>query len=128
MAREKLPTDWRERPLGKWNATTFRLYLSDTHQERFGIPYISRSIKTEAAMCKRMIDEYGAEATKAFIDECFREYKPNPQYPSINFAFMYSFMRDRVMPKVLAEIARRDRLAMAEQHAVMTEEEITNWL
>jgi hypothetical protein len=127
MAKQKLPTDWRERPLDKWNSATFRLYLYDMHQERFSIPYVARSIKTEAAMCKRMIDEYGAESVKSFIDECFREYKPTPQYPSINFAFMYSFMRDRIMPKVLAENARKERMTLTHQ-PVMTEEEITNWL
>jgi hypothetical protein len=128
MAKLAPAWDWQSRDINDWNTTTFRSYLQHTHEQRFGIAYVSRSIKVEAGMLSQAIKQYGKEALKEFIDECFLEYKPSPQYPSLTFGFMYSYMRERIMPKVLAEMARKERLAVAAQESVMSEEELTNWL
>ena len=99
--------DWRNLELTKWTTATFRQYLSDKHVETYGIPYVARNYAAEAGMLKRTIDEFGPEATKALIDCAFNEYKPTPIYPSLNYAFIYSYMKGRILPRVLAELARR---------------------
>jgi hypothetical protein len=106
--------DWRARNLSDWNAMTFAAYLADRHEDIFGIKYVAgNNVARERAMLKRMIDEYGPDVTKRFIDACLAEYKPTPQYPGVSFTFMYSYMRARVLPRVLAEVQR-------EQAAVTT--------
>jgi hypothetical protein len=102
--------DWRSLPVDKWTVTIFRHYLFDRHQELFGIKYVTRNHAVEGRMLKNMIAEEGPDVTKRFIDACLAEYKPTPQYPGVSFTFMYSFMRARVLPRVLAE-ARLTRQA-----------------
>jgi glycine cleavage system protein P-like pyridoxal-binding family len=114
--------DWRARDLADWNATTFAAYLAERHADMFGIKYVAgNSVARERAMLKRMIDEYGPDVTKRFIDACLAEYKPTPQYPGVSFTFMYSFMRSRVLPRVLAEVQREAQRARAT--AGLTEEQ-----
>jgi hypothetical protein len=115
-------TDWRNRPIERWNTATFRAYLAELHYELYGIPYVARNYAQEAGMMKRMLDEYGAEVLKRFIDECFAEYKPTRQYPGINFAFMYSYMRARVLPRVLAEMKREQSVKQAQGNTVSDDE------
>jgi hypothetical protein len=115
-------TDWCNRPLERWNTATFRAYLAERHDELYGIPYIARNYAQEAGMMKRMLDEYGAEVLKRFIDDCFAEYKPTRQYPGINFAFMYSYMRARVLPRVLAELKREQTVKQAQGNTVSDDE------
>jgi hypothetical protein len=98
--------DWRALPVDKWTVTTFRHYLFDRHSELYGIKYITRNHAVEGRMLKNMIAEEGPDVTKHFIDACFAEYKPTTQYPGVSFAFMYSYMRARVLPRVLAEMKR----------------------
>lgn len=108
-AKRNLPPahDWRARDLADWNATTFAAYLSERHEDTLGIKYVAgNNVSRERAMLKRMIDEYGPDVTKRFIDVCLAEYKPTPQYPGVSFTFMYSYMRARVLPRVLAELKR----------------------
>lgn len=106
MAKTKLPpaNDWRARNIYKWNATTFGSYLEDTHEDLYGIPYVTRSYGMERRLIRKMIDDYGGEVTKRFIDVCFEMYKPTTQYPGINFAFMYSYMKERHLPPILADL------------------------
>jgi hypothetical protein len=104
--------DWRARSLADWNATTFAAYLAERHEDMFGIKYVAgNNVARERAMIKRMIDEYGPDVTKRFIDACLAEYKPTPQYPGVSFTFMYSYMRARVLPRVLAEVQREQAAA-----------------
>ncbi|MGG1445059.1 hypothetical protein ABE354_24005 [Brevibacillus laterosporus] len=70
-----------------------------------------------------MIDEHGSEMVKRFIDGCFREYKPTRQYPTLTFTFMYTYMRARVLAKVLREERR-----VATKENVMSTEELAEWL
>jgi hypothetical protein len=101
---EKLPKayEWEERDIEDWNAVTYRAYLSDRHEELYGIPYVSYNYAMEGGMIKRTYEKYGKVATKSFIDACFADYKPSKKYPGINFAFMYTYMR-RLLPQVLAK-------------------------
>jgi hypothetical protein len=122
---------WREREIPDWNVTTFTSYLTDRHTELYGIPYVpGRGWRAEQGMIKRMIDEHGPEVVRRFIDGCFREYRPTCDYPGVNFTFMYTYMRGRVLPKVLAE-ARREEACVTRDVDVryeMTAEELADWL
>lgn len=130
--RKKLPpaTDWRARDISDWNATTFRSYLADTHAELYGIPYVTRSYGMEAKLIRDMIDQHGVEIVKAFIDACFSEYKPTRQYPGINFAFMFTYMRGRILPRLIAEnLLRKEReFARKTQNDGLSYEELAEWL
>lgn len=119
--------DWRNLPTERWNTTTFRQYLADKHAELYGIPYVTNNYAAEAGMIKRMIDEYGAEATKAMIDIAFAEYKPTRIYPGLNYAFIYSFMRSRILPRVLAEQKRAEAKASEEVAQEQADEVSAEW-
>lgn len=109
MAKPKAH-EWKERTLEDWNATTFRAYVRDRHEEIFGIPYTPRNVKMEAAMLKRLIDAHGQAIVKAFIDTCMENYRPTPTYPGINIAFMVAYMKDRYLPPLLLEKKKQEHL------------------
>ncbi|MCC2383489.1 hypothetical protein [Bacillus cereus] len=121
--------DFRNLPIEKWNVTTFREYLKHEHEECYKIPYVTRSHAMEGRMLKTFIAEYKPEATKRFIDACFADYKPTREYPGLNFAFMYSYMRSRLLPKVLEEIRRKSaHLSRNPAHIEVSTEEIIDYL
>ncbi|UYZ12184.1 hypothetical protein A6764_00030 [Brevibacillus sp. WF146] len=121
--------DWRARPVETWNTASFTEYLRDRHTELYGIPYVPGrgGWRAEQGMIKRMIDEHGPEVVRRFIDGCFREYRPTREYPGVNFTFMYTYMRGRVLPKVLAEAKREVRRELAEASRPSFEE-LAEWL
>jgi hypothetical protein len=116
--------DWRNLPIERWTVTTFRQFLADEHQRRYGIAYVARNYAIEARWLKSMIAEHGAEIVRAFIEACFAEYRPTAQYPGLNFGFMYSYQRARVLPRVLADMKRKQ----AVQQAVEQDEFDDDWL
>ncbi|WP_232696128.1 hypothetical protein [Brevibacillus daliensis] len=130
MTRTKLPPAkaWRERNVADWNTVSFTEYLRDHHAELYGLPYVpAKSWKAEMGMIKRMIDEFGPEVVKRFIDESFREYRPTREYPAPTFTFMFTYMRSRNLPKALRESERVARDEKAEVSA-MSAEELVDWL
>jgi hypothetical protein len=116
--------DWRNLPTTDWNTTTFRQYLTDQHEAKYGIKYTARNYAVEGRWLKSMIAEHGAEIVKAFIDGCFAEYKPTRDYPGLNFAFMFTYQRARILPRVMAEAKRRQVV----QQAVEETEDLSDWL
>jgi len=102
MPKAKLPPAdaWAERNIADWNTTTFRVYLYDRHRELYGLDYVG-AVKRDCGMISGMIKQHDKATVKAFIDECFRQYKPTPKYPTLNFYFMKTYMSERVLPKVL---------------------------
>ncbi|MHB0802963.1 hypothetical protein PVK73_26405 [Bacillus thuringiensis] len=121
--------DFRNLPIEKWNVTTFREYLKHEHEERYKISYVNRSYAMEGRMLKSFIAEHKPEATKRFIDVCFVDYKPTREYPGLNFAFMYSYMRSRLLPRVLEEIRRKSaHLSRNTEQIIVSTEEIINYL
>ncbi|MGG4453166.1 hypothetical protein [Brevibacillus porteri] len=131
MTRVKLPPAkaWAERDITDWNVTSFTEYLRDRHTELYGIAYVPGrgGWRMEQGVIKRVVGEHGTEVVRKFIDGCFREYVPKAEYPGLNFTFMYTYMRDRVLPKVLAEVRREAMRGQAEV-SVMSAEEIAGWL
>ncbi|SDY93360.1 hypothetical protein [Bacillus sp. 166amftsu] len=121
--------DFRNLPIEKWNVTTFREYLKHVHGERYEIPYVTRSYAMEGRMLKAFIAEHKPEATKRFIDVCFADYKPTREYPGLNFAFMYSYMRSRLLPRILDELRKRDEQHCRQRvHIEVSTEEIIDYL
>lgn len=121
--------DFRNLPIEKWNVTTFREYLKHVHEERYKIPYVTRSYAMEGRMLKMSLAEYNQEVLKRFIDACFADYKPTREYPGLNFAFMYSYMRSRLLPRVLEEIRRKEaRFSRNTEHIVVSTEDIIGYL
>jgi hypothetical protein len=92
----------------KSDVTILREYMKEKHRDLYGIDYVTNSHAFEGRQLKAMIAEYGAEVVKRFVDECYRDYKPTRQYPGLSFIFMYSYMRSRILPRVLAEIKREN--------------------
>jgi hypothetical protein len=81
----------------------------------------------EKGILKREIDEHGPEVVKRFIDACFADYRPTPQYPSINFGFMNTWMKSRILPPILADEQRKQRLSECANER-MSVEEINDYL
>lgn len=118
--------DWLNLPVDKWNVTTFRAYMAHLHQEKFGIPYVTNNYAVEGRFIKDTFEKYGKEATKRFIERCFDMYKPTPQYPGINYGFMYSYMRQRILPQVLKELAA-EKLRKQRQQQAQTQKIDKDW-
>jgi len=126
LAKEKLAPakEWKNRSVSDWNAISFRNYMMDLHEERFKLPYITNNIAAENKNIKRMFDEFGKETTKVFIDLCFEEYRPSPQYPNLSFFFMYSWMRERVLPQAIKKV---QAMAQAEEQQSISLEDASKW-
>ncbi len=111
----------------KSDVTILREHLRERHAELYGIDYVTRGHAVEGRMIKTMIAEHGAEVVRKFVDECFHDYRPTAQYPGLNFAFMYSYMRERNLPRVLAEHKREQQRATAPTQT-LNDEELNGWL
>lgn len=120
--------DWRNLPIDRWTVTTFRQYLVDQHEQHYGIKYTARSFAIEGRWLKSMIAEHGPEVVKAFIDACFKEYRPTRDYPGLNFAFMFSYQRTRILPRVLAESKRREIGVQSRNEWADENGELDDWL
>lgn len=121
--------DWRNLPADKWTVTTFRQFLADQHEAKYGIPYTARNFAIEGRWLKSMIAEHGSEVVRAFIEGCFAEYKPTRDYPGLNFGFMYSYQRARVLPRVLAEAKRKEAAeARRAQAGEKVDDNLIDWL
>lgn len=97
MAKQKLPhaTDWENRNIEDWTATTFRAYFAHHHDKKFGVPYSPfRSWAVEATMYKKAYTEYGKEVTKRFIAQEIEAYQPNDAYPATSFGFLFSYRKN----------------------------------
>lgn len=130
MPNKKPPaTDWQARDIADWTVGTFQAYLKAQHQERYGIAYTARNYGIEGRWLKTMIGEHGPAAVKAFIDACNAEYRPTREYPGLNFGFMHTYMKGRVMPRVLAQVAAEEKKA-ARRAEVAPEvgEDLLDWL
>jgi len=127
-SRKSNPKDWRNRATADWTVTTFRQYLADEHERRYGIPYTPRSFAIEGRWLKTMIAEHGAELVRNFIDACFEDYRPTPQYPGLNFGFMFSYQRARVLPRVLAENTAKFKRKEATAETADKWDDLADWL
>jgi hypothetical protein len=112
----------------KSDVTIIRDHLKEKHRELYGIDYVTNSHAFEGRQLKAMIAEYGADVVRRFVDACFIEYKPTRDYPGSNFAFMYSYMRARVLPRVQAEMKREEEREARGPARELSAEEFENLL
>ncbi|MGM0846929.1 MAG: hypothetical protein ACQEUT_18375 [Bacillota bacterium] len=107
MAREKLPhaSNWMERPLDKWNVTTFHSWFAEMCESRYGVEkYIPfRNWSAEKGMLKRLIAEHGNVVVKEFLEVCLKTYKANGQYLHLTIGFAISYMQSPHLLKILAK-------------------------
>lgn len=126
----KKATHYSDTPIEKWNAAHFQAYLADEHVERYGIQYASAgSVVAERKLIAKYIGTahkpgaYSKETLKAFIDACFTQYKPTPQYPGLSFWFMTTYMT-----RLLQQAELASKRAEAEREATDNLEGVVEWL
>ena len=112
--------DFAHLPLEKWNSTTVREYIKYLNTQRFGIPAVTFNVRQENGMISKFIKEYGIETTKAFVEACVKNYRPNPNYPTVNFATMYSYMKAYELPRVMKARYEANRLEQIKVKAQAT--------
>jgi len=133
MARPKITAeqraDWRNLPLEHWNVRTIHRMVEDLNAEKFGVEkYVPlRGWGFEQGAIKRALTEYGAAALRETIERAFAEYRPTAQYPQLTAGFLIAYMLPRIMPQVLAEEKRRNRVEETTTDA-MSAEEMAGWL
>lgn len=110
--------DFANLPIESWNSTTVREYIKHLNVQRFGIPSVTFNVRQENAMISRFVKEYGIVTCKKFVERCVASYKPNSDYPTVNFASMYSFMKGYELPRVLKAQQEQSRLEAIRQKAV----------
>lgn len=103
---------YTELPVDKWNTAHFKQYLVAEHKRRYGINYVPYiGYGAEAGMIGDLIGtakkpaQYERALIKRFIDVCFDEYKPSPQYPGVSFGWMTKYM-SRNLQRLQAESQR----------------------
>lgn len=133
MPRTKIDRkDWRNLPYDKWNTATVLQMFSDLNREHYGVEtYLPwRNWATERGMIKRALGEYGAELLHEAFTQIFREYRPSAQYPLLTAGFAISYRLNTIMPRLLADRQRQERVKQAEDTANngMTAAELAEWL
>ncbi|WP_419884877.1 hypothetical protein [Paenibacillus sp. B-A-8] len=126
--------DWRNLPLADWNVLTCHAMIIELNAERFGVEkYVPmRGWQFEQGVLKRSLADYGAPALRETIERAFTEYKPTREYPQLTAGFLVAYLLPRIMPQVLANGQRKERVKAAQETAVvnggMTAEELAEFL
>lgn len=132
--------DWRNRPIEKWNVSTFHAYLSDRHKELFGIDYVpfggmwskeqgdlGTLIGTQSRT-KPKPRTASNEDVKRFIDQCYASYTPTKEWPGTNFGFMWSYRKvewQRIQAESIAKTRREEAIAESDSD---NWEDVSEWL
>jgi hypothetical protein len=125
MMAAKSKAHYSEIPTDQWSANHLRDYLYAKHEERFGIKYVANNYSVDTRMLKNFVKNYGIAVTKRFIDVCLANYRPNAQFPGINFGFMQSYMKERYLPQCL----KAETIAEASDSGTATDAEFdSDWL
>lgn len=105
--KTEIRKDWRKCPLEKWNSTTARSYMNELSLIKFKVPYTCNSMQVENGMISQFKKSYGVEVLKIFIHRCFTQYKATKEYPTLSFGFMITYLKERILPPILKEIAEK---------------------
>ncbi|WP_127506840.1 hypothetical protein [Paenibacillus humicus] len=112
---------WRDLPYEHWNVATIHAYFIDQTHELYGMDYAPmRNWKFEQALIKRALTDHGAELLHRAFDECFRVYRPTPQFPILTAGFCVAYRLNTVIPAlkasdaIMAEVARPERMTAGE--------------
>ncbi|MEK3988057.1 hypothetical protein MHB77_32535 [Paenibacillus sp. FSL K6-3166] len=126
--------DWRNLPLADWNTLTCHTMIIEMNAEKFGVEkYVPmRGWQFEQGVLKRSLAEYGAPALRETIERAFAEHHITPKYPQLTAGFIVAYMLPRIMPQVLANGQRKERVKAAQEQAIvnggMTAEELAEFL
>jgi len=94
--------DWRALPVDKWNVRTFSQMFIDLNREYYGMEYAPmRNWRFEQGVLKRAIEAHGTALLKGAFDECFRTYRPTPQYPILTAGFAVAYRINTIIPRLL---------------------------
>lgn len=120
---------WRDLPYEQWNTATIHAYFADMNRERYGAgTYLPmRNWGFEQGAIKRALAQYGAEVLREVFDECFRTYTPTPDYPILTAGFALAYRANGIIPKVLANRQRQERITSVEVNGGMSAEELANF-
>lgn len=118
--------DWRNLPYADWNVHTVHAYFADMNREHFGVAeYLPmRNWRFEQGRIKQALNEHGAELLHRAFDECFRTYKPSPQYPLLTAGFAISYRINGIIPRLQAEMGQAQEV----EEAPLDYAELTKWL
>ncbi|WP_342480462.1 hypothetical protein NST07_25955 [Paenibacillus sp. FSL L8-0340] len=106
--------DWRTLPTADWNVRTFHAYFADMNRERYGLDYAPmRNWAFEQGALKRAIDTHGPELLRAACEVGFAGYKPTPEYPLLTAGFAMAYQINGIIPRLQAEIKRKERAESA---------------
>ncbi len=133
--------DWRNRPVDKWNTTTFTEYLKHKHREMFGIDYVpfgpgnmTEKWRREQGQIGRLIGTARKKGThskaviKRWIDDCFEDRtKWTSKYPGINFGYMYTYKRE-ILQRIEAEELRKKQAAAKAEEVETNWDDVADWL
>ncbi|RSL28950.1 hypothetical protein D7Z54_33785 [Salibacterium salarium] len=124
--------DYPDKPIAEWNVNHWHRYLIDKNAELFDAEYIpfgkgpiSQRWRTEKGQLKQAQAALGNTVLLAFIDRCLATHTPKPDFPHVNFGFMWAYRRDEVS-RANAEVSTQQRRqeAEAEIQAEMDEGDI----
>lgn len=121
--------DWRNLPTADWNVRTFHAYFTDMNRERYGLEYAPmRNWAFEQGALKRAIDTHGPELLRAACEVAFAGYKPAREYPLLTAGFCMAYQINGIIPRLQAEIKRKEREEQREVNGGMTAEELADFL
>ena len=135
MSKLASAKDWRGRAIEDWNVTTFHAYLTDKHKELFGIDYVPfRGWVAEKGMIGDLIGtrtgkprKASNELVKRFIDVTFENYQPTPQWPGVNFGWVWTY-RKTDWQRIQAESNRKAKAEKASEDMTKNWTEVAEWL
>jgi hypothetical protein len=117
-------TAWQSRDIADWNVTTYHAFLIDENKRRFNALYtpfgrgnLNTRWATEKGMIKQAQGAVGNAVLKRFIERCLDAHRPKPDFPHVNFGFMWSYLRDE-LPRAQSDIAQAQAVAERRADAV----------
>lgn len=118
--------DWRNLPYDQWNTHTIHAYFGDMNREHFGVAeYLPmRNWRFEQGRIKQALNEHGAEILHRAFDECFRTYRPSPEYPLLTAGFAISYRINGIIPRLQAEMGQAQEV----EEAPLDYGELAKWL
>lgn len=63
----------------------------------------------EKRLIKSDFEQYGKQEIKGLIEEAFKEYKPTPQYPNLTYGFISTYMKSRILPRIIAKKQQQEK-------------------
>ena len=131
--------EYYNRPIHTWTVISFTEYLKDKHREMFGIDYAPHGgrwgyeqsvlgdlIGTQSRKNPKPRTASNADV-KRFIDVTFENYQPTPQWPGVNFGWVWTY-RKTDWQRIQAESNRKAKAEKASEDVTKNWSEVAEWL